>query len=110
MFEKAVRSKLWFASPQGALTSEDLWDIPLTSTRANVASLNEVAKRISRQLKATEEEDFVAPKVGADEVLQLKLKLAKHVIQVRQEENALARAKAERTEKKEKLLELIARK
>lgn len=110
MFEKAVRLKLRFASPQGALSVEDLWDLPLTSIRVNVANLNNVAKEISRQLKNAGEEDFVAPKVGADEVLQLKLEIVKRVIFVRQEENAAERATAERKEKKEKLLELIARK
>ncbi len=109
-FEKAVRLKLRFTSPQGNLTAEDLWDLPLTSTRQNSANLNNVAKDISRQLKDAGEEDFVTPKVGADEVLQLKLEIVKRVILVKQEENAALRAAAERKEKKEKLLELIARK
>lgn len=110
MFEKANRLKLRFASPQGSLTAEDLWDLPLTSTRSNQANLNEIAKTISRQLKEAGEEDFVNPKSGADEVLQLKLDVVKHVIQVRQTENEATRAAAERKEKKERLLELIARK
>lgn len=108
MFEKANRLKLRFASPQGALTVEDLWDLPLTSTRANVANLNNIAKDVSRQLKHEGEEDFVNPKSGADEVLQLKLDVVKHVIGVRQAENEAARSLAERKEKKERLLELIA--
>lgn len=110
MFEKAVRLKMRFASPQGNLTVEDLWDLPLTSTRGNSANLNNVAKEISRQLKDAGEEDFVTQKVGADELLQLKMEIVKRVIQVRQDENAAGRAATERKERKEKLLELIARK
>lgn len=110
MFERANRLKLRFDSPQGALTAEDLWDLPLTSTRANVANLNNVAKEVSRQLKQAGEEDFINPKSGADEILQLKLDIAKHIISVRQAENEAVRTVAERKEKKVRLLELIARK
>lgn len=110
MFEKAIRLKLRFASPQGALMLEDLWDLPLTSGRTNQANLNNIAKDISRQLKDAGEEDFVNPKSGADEVLALKMEIVKHVIQVRQAENEATRAAADRKDKKERLLELIARK
>jgi hypothetical protein len=110
MFEKATRLKLRFDTPQGNLSVEDLWGLPLTSTRANQANLNNIAKDVSRQLKAEGEEDFVNPKSGADEVLQFKLDIVKHVISVRQAENEAARALADRKEKKERLLELIERK
>lgn len=110
MYEKAIRLKLRFASPQGALSAEDLWDLPLTSGRATQANLNNIAKEVSRQLKAEGDEDFVNPKSGADEILQLKLDIVKHVIQVRQAENEAFRARAERSAKKDRLLELIARK
>ena len=110
MFDKVVRLKLRFPSPQGDLTAEDLWDLPLTSARPNVANLNRIAKNISRALKAEGEEDFVNPKSGADDILQLKLDVVKHVIQVKQEENEAARSLAERKEKKARIAELIARK
>ena len=109
MFEKAARLKLRFASPQGQLSAEDLWDLPLTSTKANQANLNNIAKEISRQLKAEGEEDFVNPKSGA-EGLQLRLDIVKHVIQTRQAENETARVLADRKDKKARLLELMQRK
>lgn len=110
MFEQALRLKLRFPSPQGALTTEDLWDLPLTSTRPNTANLNNIAKAVSRLLKAESEEDFVNPRSGVNETLQLSLDIVKHIIAVRQAENEATRLRAERTEKKAKLLELIARK
>jgi excisionase family DNA binding protein len=73
LFEKAARLKLRFASPQGNLSAEDLWDLPLTSVRLNAANLNNIAKAISRQLKAESEEDFVNPKSAANDGLQLAL-------------------------------------
>ena len=110
MFEKALRLKLRFGSPQGNLTAEDLWDLPLTSTRATVANLNSIAKDISRKLKAEGEEDFVDPKTSANEILQLQLDIVKHVIQVKQGENEFARVAAARKEQKARITELIARK
>lgn len=110
MFEKATRLKIRFVSPQGNLTVEDLWDLPLTSTRQNVANLNNIAKLVSRALKAESEEDFVNPKTAANESLQLALDIVKHVIEVKQAENEAFRLLTERKEKKAKLLELIERK
>ncbi len=110
MFQQAARLKLRFASPQGQLTVEDLWDLPLTSTRPNLATLNNIAKGISRQLKADSEEDFVNPKSDTNEGLQLAMDIVKQVIHVRQAENEAARAAADRKDKKARLLELIARK
>lgn len=109
-FEKVSRLKLRFPSSQGSLTAEDLWDLPLTSARANVANLNNIAKEISRKLKSENEEDFVNPKSGADESLQLSLDIVKHVIAVKQAENAAALEVAKRRETKAKLLEVISRK
>lgn len=109
MFEKAVRLKLRFGSSQGGLTVEDLWDLPLTST-GNRASLNNVAQGISRSLKQASEEDFVSPVKKTDEIFQLQLDIVKHVIAVRQAENAVAREAVDRREKKARLLELIGRK
>lgn len=110
MFEKCTRMKLRFGSPQGSLTVEDLWELPLTSTRLNQATLNNVAKVISRQLKSESEEDFVNPATKANETLQLALDVVKHIIQVKQTENQAALALADRKEKKARLLELIQKK
>jgi len=110
MFEQATRLKLRFDSPQGRLSVEDLWDLPLTSNRANQANLNNIAKGISRQLKDESEEDFVNPKSKANETMQLALDLVKHVIAVKQDEAEASRLMNERKDKKAKLLELIAKK
>jgi signal recognition particle subunit SEC65 len=110
MFEQASRAKLRFATPQGNLTAEDLWDLPLTSASPNKANLNNIAKGISRQLKAETEEDFVNPRSPINASLQLALEIVKYVIQVRQAENEANRLAAEKREKKARLLDLIARK
>lgn len=109
-FEKAVRLKLRFSTPQGTISTEDLWDLPLTSGSASRANLNAIAKGISRQLKAEGEEDFVNPQPKANETLQLQLDIIKHVIQTKQAENEVVATAAAKREQKARLLELIARK
>ena len=108
MFDKATRMKIRFETTKGALTVEDLWDLPLTSAR--YANLNDIAKGINRELKASGEEDFVSPATKADETLALKLAVVKHIIGVRLAENEEAKLIADKRAQKEKLLELIARK
>ena len=108
MFEKAVRQKLRFNTAVGMLTVEDLWDLPLTSTRS--ANLNDIAKALNRELKAAADEDFVNLATKPNEGLQLAFDVVKHIIDVRLAENSDAKQASERREKKARLLELIAHK
>lgn len=109
MYEKAIRLKVRFETAKGNLSVEDLWDLPLTSTR-NQPNLNDIAKGINRELKSAGEEDFVNPASSGNEVLSLKFEIVKHVIAVRQQENEAARTKADAATKKARILELIAKK
>ncbi len=110
-FEKALRGKYRYSSPQGELSTEDLFDTPLTSTRPDkTANLNDIAKGLSKKLKAEAEEDFVDPKPGASSELQDKLEIVKYVIHLRQAENDLARQAIEKKQQKDRILTLIARK
>lgn len=108
MFEQAVRLKLRFTTSVGLLSTEDLWDLPLTSARG--ADLNDIAKGLNRELKAAANEDFVNPTAKSDDALQLKFDVVRRVIDVRLAERAAERTTAERRDKKDRLLELIARK
>lgn len=108
MFEQAARLKVRYETPKGSLTVEDLFDLPLTSVRG--ANLNDIAKGLNRELKNAEDEDFVNRATKPNTVLQLKFDIVKHIIDVRLAENASERDAADRREKKNRLLELIARK
>jgi hypothetical protein len=110
MFEQASRLRLRFETSKGLLSVEDLWDLPLTSARG--VRLNEIAKGLNRELKSADEEDFVnKPADGAvNAVLKLKFDLVKHLINTRLAENETVRSAAERKEKKERILQLIAQK
>ena len=67
MFDKVTRLKLRFESNKGLLSVEQVWDLSLTA-------LNEMAKGLSRQVKAaeTDEEDFIGTKSNVDSELQLR--------------------------------------
>lgn len=115
MFEKASRLKLRFASPKGSLTVEDLWDLPLTSTRG--ASLEGIGQSLQSEIndKAAstfriQTESVSETSNGAGNLLTLKFDVLKHIVEVRLAENAVERAKAENKQKKQQILEIISRK
>lgn len=106
LFEQASRQQLRFDSAVGQLTTEDLWQLPLTSV--NKVSLDKVAIALNTQLKNTEE-SFVS--VGTkDKTLQLKFDIVKHIIDVRVAENAAKLDDANKKQRRAQLEELISRK
>lgn len=109
LFLRAARQKFRFPSPVGDLTVEQLWDLPLTSTRQNAADLDRVAKAVNAELKAATEESFVAvarnPQRGA---LEAKLEVVKTIIAIKQDEAAEAKTRAQKAERKRLLEEAIA--
>jgi hypothetical protein len=109
IFEKATRRKLTFASVRGSLTVEDLWDLPLTSK--NGCDLDTIAKSVNRELKACEEESFVATAPNPRrEDLELRLDILKHIITTRQAENQAALARKGRDAEVQRLTEILAKK
>lgn len=98
MFEKASKVKLRFSTSKGYLSVEDLWDLNLTS-------LDNIAKAVNKDLKASSEESFIATKTGADTILELKLEILKHIISVKLAERDKAKAA---TDRRAKITELKA--
>ena len=89
MFERASREKLRFPSVKGELTIEQLWDLPLQSSRSNTVDLDSVARTVNTDLKAVTEESFVETRSNPQKaVLTLKLDILKHIIATKQAENA----------------------
>lgn len=110
MFEKASRLKLRFDTARGALSTEDLWDLPLKST-VDKPNLNDIAKALYKDLKETGEiVSFVDDTQQADEKLTLKFEIVKHVIAVKKAEaEAKAQEKA-KADQKQQILGIIAQK
>lgn len=103
MFEKASRMKLRFQTAKGWLTVEDLWDLSL-------ANLNMLAKAFNKQIKAAEEEDFL--KEAAQPAVEQKLafEITLHVLTTKKAEQDAREAAADKSERKKKLLEILAKK
>lgn len=107
IFEQASRQKLRFDTSRGQLSAEDLWDLPLSATNGR-PSLDSVAVGLHRALQDTGL-SFVNPE-EKDQTTQLKLEIAKHIIAVRKAEAAAAREEGAKAARKQKLLEVLARK
>lgn len=110
MFEKASRFGLRYETPQGLLTVEDLWKLPLTSYRPGRASLDDIAVGLFRQLKESDNESFVKKAAKKDDSTQLAFDIVKHIIDVRMAEDEAAAAQRANKEKKRRILEIIAQK
>lgn len=110
MFEKATRMKLRFESQRGPLSTEDLWDLPLTG---RTVSLDDIARSIHKQIKEEDNDiSFVTPSVSGKESLmtQLRFDIVKHIIDVKIAERDAAYAAADKKAKKQKIMELIDKK
>ncbi|MBB2946582.1 hypothetical protein FB565_006350 [Actinoplanes lutulentus] len=109
IFEKATREKFRYPSTKGLLTTEQLWELPLTAKSG--FSLDDVAKTVNAELKAIDTESFVATETNAAKAtLETKLEVVKHVIAIRLAEDQAAKAAAAKKLEKEKLLAVLGRK
>ena len=109
LFEIATRKAIRFPSIKGELSTEQLWQLPLTSKVG--VDLDTLAKAINKELKSTEEESFVATNSNPRRNdLQVKLDILKHIIGVKQEEIAAATKRQANAVERQKLQELLARK
>lgn len=104
IFEVASRKQLRFNSAKGLLTVEHLWLLPLTS--ANADSLDKLAMAANRELRELAEDSFVESKPNPRKAeLTLQLDILKHVISVKQAENA---AKVADTQRKTQIAQIEA--
>ncbi|CAD5240407.1 hypothetical protein NBNDMPCG_00002 [Klebsiella phage vB_KqM-Westerburg] len=105
MFDKATRLKLRFSSAKGDLSVEQVWDLGLTA-------LNEMAKGLSRELKAAtiDDEDFIGNNTSVDSQLQLRFDIVKGIISTKLKERDDSLSAAEKREHNQAILELIKKK
>ena len=109
IFEQATRAKIRFSTPVGMLSVEDLWDLPLTSN-AGRPNLDGIAMSLYQDLGDNVQVSFVNKSVAKDEVSQLKFDIVKHIIDTRLAEQAAASEARVKSEKKQRILEIINQK
>jgi len=101
IFEYGAKNKLRFSTEAGSITTEDLYDLPLDSTKK--VSLNSVAKKVNQQIKSFEEESFVTTATPANTEAHIKLDIIKHVIKERIEQ-AMIKKNAENDKARRELI------
>ena len=109
IFEQATRAKIRFSTPVGMLSVEDLWDLPLTSTRAR-ANLDDVARLLDAELKSTSSVSFVNDVSEVNAKTKLMFDVVIHVINTKIAEQKAAKSAADVREKKQKIMAIIERK
>lgn len=110
MFENASRKKFRFDTTQGSMTTEDLWDLPLTSTTKR-ACLDDIARDLYKKLNSEPNLSFVTDTASAeDTTTKQKFELVKYIIGVRLAENKTIQEKKVVQDKKRRLKELIEQK
>ncbi len=109
IFEQASREQFRFASQKGMLSTEQLWELPLTSKSG--FDLDSVAKTVNMDLKETSEESFVSVKSNpARKTLEVKLEVVKYIIAAKLEANEKARNNLARAQERERLTDILANK
>lgn len=103
IFEKATKAKIRFNLTKGVLTTEDLWSLKLED-------LDIIAKGLNKELKASEEESFIAKKTTACATTELKFEVVKRIITVKLEEKEAKAKAAERLAKRQQLITIISEK
>ncbi len=111
IFEYATRNKLRFTSVRGELSVEQLWDVPLRTTRGDGFDLNTIAKATNKSLKEISEESFVeTSKTPEHTRREIALEVIKHVIETKLAEEEAAKTRVAKKQEKEKLLAILAEK
>lgn len=102
MFEKAVKGKYRFPY-KGQIVVEDLYDLPL-------GSLDTVFKTLNAEVKKTDEESLLQTKSEEDDILATKIEIVKYIFNEKLEGKKNRQEAAERKEKKQKIMQIIATK
>ena len=107
IFEQGTRAKLRFTTPNGMLGIEDLWDLPLTSRRAN---LDDIARYLDAELKSSASLSFVKEGSETNAATKLAFDIVLHIINVKLAEQKAASLAADNREKKQRIMTIIEQK
>src|SRR3990167_9994084 len=103
MYKQGSKQKLRFTTSRGSLTTEQLWDLSLTELDALAVSLEEDYKESGKK-------SFLTAKSEKDKTAKLRFDVVLDVLTTKVDEAEVARDKAERKAKNQKILSLISEK
>ena len=102
-FKQASRLKLKFQTTRGLLSTDQLWDLPLTELDALAVSLQEKYEESGKK-------SFLVKRTVKDKTTKLQFDVVLDVLQTLSEEVETAKTKAEDKAHNQKIDELIAEK
>lgn len=110
MFEKALRVKLRFEY-RGSISVEDLWDVPVGDEESAKARGDEGLDGMFKELnRLNQDEESLLGKDNRDNILNLKIKIIRHVVATKLQERNEAENEKDRADHKAKLLAIYAEK
>jgi hypothetical protein len=109
IFLDATKLGLRFDSVVGLLTTEDLWRLPLSTSRPNQASLEAVGNALLKKQAALEGGSILGIENTSREkrTVDLMVAIIRKVVEVRQAENDARLAAANKAAKRQELLDAI---
>ena len=102
MFELASRMKFRFPY-KGLISTEDLWDLSATQ-------LDTVYKTLNKDVKQSQEESLLCVNATEDVELYTKIEIVKYIFAVKQDEAEQRKNAVANAEKKQRILEILAKK
>lgn len=103
MFENALKNGFRYPSNKGLITTEDLFWLSLND-------LNEIAKKINKLIKDSEEESFIPGPNFNNNNDSKRLDIVKHIINLKINEQNAKMIEKSNAEKRQRIMELINKK
>lgn len=100
LFEVATKNKFRFPY-RGMITTEDLWNLPVTE-------LDLVFKALNSEMKKSKEESLLDMKSKEDKILEDKIEIVKYIVSVKLQDAENRKKVRENKEKKERILQIMA--
>lgn len=110
MYKFAAQNAIRFNSTRGAITVEQLFQMPLKA--ANGFDLDSVARAVNNELKSISEESFVEETASSPrrKELEVSLEIVKDVIKTKQDENQAKANRIKKAAERKKILDALATK
>jgi formate-dependent nitrite reductase cytochrome c552 subunit len=103
IFKEALKKNFRFQSNKGIVTTEDLFDLPLTQLDFMFKSLNKLSKEST-------EESLLSTRTQSNKDIDIKIEIIKSIVSDKLDEKQKAEARVVNKEKKELLLDVLNKK
>jgi len=110
IFADATKAKIRFTTGLGNLTTEDLWDLPLSETPSQATCLDSIAQHVNQDLTASKQESFVKARTTVNIIAKLKMDVILEIIRVKLDELGERVRRDEMKRKRDRIIEIIANK